>query len=113
MVLPALGAFRMAVVDARFELRDRLLQRGAQGVIDSLGEDVGSGRHEVGRDPEGRAGIGPALHEHASLINLESRAQRLKLLLKERGEGARGLMVAMLQDEFHDGASLRVCSGFA
>ena len=95
MVLSAPRALEMAVVDARFEMRDRLLQRGAQRVIDALREDVRSRRHEMGRDPEGRAGFEPALHEHAGYI--DAQLQQIELLFKERGEGGRGLMVAVLK----------------
>ena len=111
MVLSALRALEMAVVDARFELRDRLLQRGAQRVIDALREDVRSRRYEVGCDPEGRAGFEPALHEHAGFV--DAQLQQIELLFKERGEGGRGLMVAVLQGEFHDGSNFSVGSGFA
>ena len=96
MVLPAPRALEMAVVDARFELRDRFLQRGAQRVIDALREDVRSRRHEVGRDSEGRAGFEPTLHEHAGLV--DAQLQQIESLFKERGEGRRGLMVAVLKD---------------
>lgn len=112
MALPAPRPLEVAVVDACFKLRNHLLQRSAEGVINGFREDVGSRRHEVRRDPEGRAGFGPAFHEHASLVNPETRAQQFELLFEERGEGARGLMVAMLQDEFH-GVSFCVSSGFA
>ena len=113
MALPVPRALEMAAADARFELRDRLLQRGAQGVINGLREDVRSRGHEVGRDPEGRAGFEPALHEHAGLVDAQPRAQQFELLFEERGEGGRGLMVTELKDEFHDGIEfqrrVRIC----
>jgi hypothetical protein len=95
----------------RFELRDRLLQRGARRVIDLLRQDIRSRCHEVGRDPEGRAGFEPALHEHAGLV--DAQLQQIELLFKERGEGGRRLMVAVLQDEFHDRSRFSAGSGLA
>ena len=92
----------MAAVDAGFELRDRFLQRGAERVIRSLGLHVRPRRHEMRGDAEGRAGLRAALDEHAGLVD----AQRLELPANERGEEWRGLMMAVLQNEFHDAPTL-------
>ena len=111
MVLSAPRALEMAVVDARLELRDRLLQRGAQRVIDALREDIRSRRHEVGRDPEGGAGFESALHEHTGLV--DAQLQQIELLFQKRGEGGRGLMVAVLKSEFNHESNFSAGSGFA
>ena len=102
----------MAVIDPGLELTDHLVERGAQRVIDGVREDIRTGCHEVGGDPEGRARFEPALQENASFVDLERLAQRFDALLDQRGEGWRGLMVAVLQDEFHGEPTFRRKWGF-
>ncbi len=106
MVPRALGALPVTVVDARLKLRDHLLKRGAQCVIGGLRQDIRPGCHEMCRDPEGRAGFGPALDEHARLVDLKSFAQRFDVPFDERGEGCGRLMMLVLENEFHNGASI-------
>lgn len=102
----------MPVVDARFEIGDQLLQRGAQRVIDGFGQDVRPRRDEMRRNAEGRAGFEPSLDENAGLVDLQRLAERFDLLLDKFGEGWGRLMVAMLKDEFHDGPNFSARSSF-
>lgn len=83
----ATGTFFVTVADARFELADHLLQRGAQGVIDGLGEDIRARCDEVGRDAEGGTGFVPVLHENPGFVDLQRGEQHFDLLADERGEG--------------------------
>ena len=96
----------LAVVDAGLELRDGFLQRGPERVIRGLGLHVRPGRHEMRGDAEGRAGFQPALDEHAGLADAQRVAQRFDVLADERGEELGRLMMAVLQDEFHDAPTL-------
>ena len=111
-VWSAPGALFLAVFDALIELSEQFAQRGAQGVIDGFREDVRPGRHEMGRDPEGRALFEPALDEHSSFVDLQSLAQRFQTLFNQRGEGWRGLVMAVSKDEFHDAPTFTATSGF-
>ena len=96
----------------RLELAKHFSQRRAQGVIDGFREDIRPGRHEMGRNAEGRAFFEPALNPHAGFVDLEPLAQRFEALFDERGEGRGGLMVAVREDEFHDELSFAVQARF-
>ena len=69
-----------------FDLPDSLQQRGAQGVVHRLGEDIGAGGHQVRADVERRARFEPAFDDDAGLVDLEGLADFLQVLLDERGE---------------------------
>ena len=100
------------MVDPGLKLADHLVERGAQGVVDGVREDVRTWRHELGGDPEGRTGFESALQEHPGLVDLEGVAQRFEALFDQRGESWGGLMVAVSEDEFHDAPSFAASSGF-
>ena len=100
------------MVDAGFELRDGFLQRGAERVIRGLGAHVRPRRYEMRGDAEGRTGFQAALDEHAGLVDAQRVAQRFDVLADERGEELGRLMVAVLQDEFHNAPILTRGRGF-
>ena len=104
--LLAPGALLVAVVDARFEFDDQLLQRGAQRVIHGFREDIRPRRDEMRRDAERRARLETVLDEHAGLVDLQRLAERFDLLGDERGEGVGRLMMTMLNEEFHNAPTL-------
>lgn len=102
MPLQSPGSFRTLVFDSRLDLPDRLQQRGAQGVVHRLGENIGPWGHQVCADVERRARFEPALDDDTGLVNLEGFANFLQVLLDERGERSGWTVVDMFEDEFHD-----------
>lgn len=102
----------MAVIDPGLQLSDHLFQSGAQRVIHRFREDIRAWRHEMSSDPKGGTRLEPMLHEDTGLVDLERLAQRFETLPDQRGEGSRGLMVAVSKDELHDGPSIASSSGF-
>jgi hypothetical protein len=62
------------------------LQRGAQGVIAGLGENVRSGRDQMGADAERRTGFELALDGHPRLVDLSLCAHGFELLLDQGGK---------------------------
>lgn len=96
------GSFSLSVTDARLKLPDHLIQRGPQGVIDRFGKEIRPRRDQMGADPEWRAGVMPVFDEDAGLVDLQILAQSFQALADQGGEGWRGLMMQMIEDEFHD-----------
>lgn len=100
------------MADVPFELRDDLLQGGAQRVIDGIRGDVRPRGDEVRRDAKRRAGLGAALDEHARLVDAQLPAECLELPADEREERVGRLMQAGLDQEFHNAASIAPPDGF-
>jgi hypothetical protein len=106
------GSFSLSVIDARLKLRDDLVQRGAQGVIHCFGKDVRPRRDEMRADAKGGAGVVPVFDEDAGFVDAQCLAQRFKALADEGGEGGRGLVVKVIEDEFHDAPTFATHCGF-
>ena len=106
------GSLFLPVIDARLKLRDHFVQRGAQGVIHCFGKNVRTRRDEMRADAKGRAGGVPVFDEDAGLVDLQILAQRFKALADEGGEGRRGLVMKVMEDEFHDAPTFTTHCGF-
>jgi len=102
MPLQATRAFHAPVVEAQLDLPDRLQERGPQGVVHRLCENIGPRRHQVHADVEWRARFQPALDHNAGLVDPEGLADCVQVLLDERGERSGGTVVDVFDGEFHD-----------
>lgn len=115
--LAALGAVAlrpllMPPFDSAGELGDELVESRAERVVARFAVNVRPGRDEVRGDAKRWARLELALDGHARLVDLQARAQRFELARDERGERSGGLMVPMLDVQFHNGSTLAPLRAF-
>ena len=75
---------------------EQFAQRSTQRMIFALGHHIGSRRHEVRRNAEGRTDPRLALYQNPGFVYAHLCAQRSELCVNESGEGSSGLVMAML-----------------
>jgi hypothetical protein len=95
------GALFMTLRDAPGQLCNGLAQGSGQGVVLRLTENIGTGRDQMRADAKRRARFRPPLEQDTSFVDPEGFLQHLQLLPNKPVERFRGVLVQVLEDDFH------------